>query len=54
MYHKVVRAEVKSIDEARGEVEAVVSSERPDRSGDIIRQGSWELRNFKKHPVLLA
>ena len=54
MYHKVVRAEIKSVNESTGEVEAVVSGEKPDRSGDVIRQQTWELRNFKKHPVLLA
>ena len=54
MYHKVVRAEIKSVDEARGEVDAVVSSEKADRSGDVIRQQTWELKNFKRHPVLLA
>jgi hypothetical protein len=54
MYHKVVRAEIKAVNEAKGEVDAVVSSEKPDRSGDVIRQEFWDLKNFRKHPVLLA
>jgi hypothetical protein len=54
MYHKVVRAEIKAVNEAKGEVDAIVSSEKPDRSGDVIRQEFWDLKNFRKHPVLLA
>ena len=54
MYHKVVRAEIKSVNESKGEVDAVVSSEKPDRSGDVIRQEFWDLKNFRKHPILLA
>jgi hypothetical protein len=54
MYHKVVRAEIKAVNEAKGEVDAVVSTEKPDRSGDVIRQEFWDLKNFRKHPILLA
>jgi hypothetical protein len=54
MYHKLVRAEVKAVNEAKGEVDAVVSSEKVDRSGDVIRQDFWDLKNFRRHPVLLA
>ena len=52
--YKVVRAAVKAVNEAKGEVDAVVSSERVDRSGDVIRQEFWDLKNFRRHPVLLA
>ena len=46
--------EMKVIDEARGLVSAIVSSEKQDRDGDVIRADGWNLGNFMRHPVLLA
>jgi hypothetical protein len=37
-----------------GSVHAVVSSERRDRDGDIIRVAGWDLDAFNRHPVLVA
>jgi len=37
-----------------GSVHAVVSSERRDRDGDIIRVAGWDLDAFHRHPVLVA
>ena len=51
---KLVRAETKLLDEKEGLVEAVVSTEAPDRDGDVIRQKYWDTDNFTKHPVLLS
>jgi hypothetical protein len=52
---KVYRPEgIKVIDESEGRVSAIVSSEKMDRDGDVIRAEGWELGNFNQHPVLLA
>jgi len=52
---KVYRAdEMKILDEANGRVSAIVSSEKLDRDGDVIRAEGWRLDNFNQHPVLLA
>ena len=48
------RAEIKGVDEDAGTVTAIVSTETPDRDGDIIRQSKWDKSNFDKHPALLA
>lgn len=51
---KIVKAETRVLDEARGKIHAVVSTEARDREGDIIRVSGWELTNFMKHPILLS
>ena len=52
---KVFRGEeMKVLDEATGRVSAVVSTEKVDRDGDVIRAEGWNLGNFLKHPVLLV
>ena len=52
---KVFRGEeMKVLDEATGRVSAVVSTEKVDRDGDVIRAEGWKLGNFLKHPVLLV
>lgn len=51
---KIFRGEIKGVDVEAGTVTAVVSTEAPDRDGDIIRVAGWDLGNFNKHPVLLA
>ena len=54
-YRKVVASgATKVVDEKAGRIHAVVSTETPDRSGDIIRQEFWKLDHFLKHPVLLS
>lgn len=48
------KAEVTKSSEEDGVVEAVVaSSSILDRQGDIIEQDGWELKNYKKNPVIL-
>lgn len=32
---------------------AVASSEVEDRQGEVVRQSGWDLKNFKKNPILL-
>ena len=46
--------EMKVLDEAEGRITAVVSNEKKDRDGDVIRAEGWNLNNFMKHPVLLV
>ena len=36
-----------------GGLEFVLSDETPDRMGDIILAGGWDLENFKKNPIAL-
>ena len=54
MIRQLGRYEVKVLDAKAGRVEAVVSTESMDRQGDIIRQDGWDLKNFMRHPILLA
>lgn len=49
---KLFRAETKALDGNR--IEAVLSTESPDREGDVVVQRFWALDNFMKHPVLLS
>lgn len=42
-----------SIDEAKREVAAVISTETKDRDKDIIIQSGWHLKNFRKTPSVL-
>lgn len=51
---KLVRPDIKVLDAKQGRIHAVVSTETPDRDGDIIRVAGWDLDNFLKHPVLLS
>ena len=51
---KVLRPEIRAVNETDSTVTAVVSSESIDREGDVIRVAGWDLKSFRKHPVLLA
>lgn len=50
--HKFATASTKKLSE--NQIEAVVSTEKPDRSGDIVRQEGWDLASFLEHPLLLS
>jgi len=45
--------EIKSISDEERTLEAVASDETKDRYRDIIRADGWDLKNFKKNPVLM-
>ena len=51
--HKLIRAEIRVVDEKAGRVHAVVSTETKDRQGDVIRVAGWDLADFAVHPVLV-
>jgi hypothetical protein len=51
---KVFRGTTKVLDEDRGIVSAIVSSESMDRDGDVIRAEGWDMTSFLLHPVLLS
>lgn len=36
-----------------GTYEFVASDETPDRYGDIVRVAGWELKNYRKNPIVL-
>lgn len=44
---------VKAIDKENRVVDFVISTETVDRYGDIIRVGGWDLKQYKKNPVVL-
>lgn len=46
-----IEAEVKALKE--GEFEVIASTSDKDRMGDIVKVDGWELKNFKKNPVML-
>jgi len=54
--NKFVPIKIKSVNEEKGLVEAVVSSESIDRYGEIIEVNAYtkRLKTFMKHPVLLS
>ena len=54
--NKFFPVKVKSVDEARGIVEAVVSDNSIDRYGDVIQPTAYKsrLKDFMQHPVLLS
>lgn len=47
---KSIQALVEKID---GKLIAVASSETQDRMGDVLKADGWDLKNFKRNPVLL-
>jgi hypothetical protein len=53
---KFIPIEVRSFDEEKGTVEAIVSSEAIDRYGEVIKADAFKkrLKQFMKHPVLLS
>lgn len=49
---KVLPVEVKEADDERT-LEITISTESPDRDNDTIRASGWDLKNYKKNPVVL-
>lgn len=49
----VITVNVQSIDEEDHSFVAIASTDDEDRHGDVVEQGGWDLKNFKKNPVLL-
>ena len=43
---------IEQLDEGSKSFIAVASTEDEDRDKDIIRQDGWDLKNFKKNPVV--
>ena len=52
---KIINFEIKGVTESEDErsFEAIASTEAEDRDRDIIRVSGWQLKNYKKNPVLL-
>lgn len=44
---------IKKVDEEKREVTSVISTETEDRDKDIIEVRGWDLKNYKKNPVVL-
>jgi HK97 family phage prohead protease len=53
---KLFRGEIKGVDEASYTLEAVVSTKKTDRDGDVILPEAFKnrLKTYKQHPVLLS
>lgn len=51
--YRVLPVELKQIDEEKATLDAVFSTGKEDRHGDVVLQDGWDLKNFKKNPVIL-
>jgi HK97 family phage prohead protease len=52
MKRQLIQAVIKKVDEAKATLDAVFSTSDEDRHGDIVEQ-NWDLKSYKKNPVLL-
>lgn len=50
--YELIPIKIKSVDEESATLEAIFSTEDEDRHGDVVKQ-NWDLRGFKKNPVIL-
>jgi phage head maturation protease len=50
---KHMSVEIKAVDQAAGIYDIVISTETPDRDGDIIEVAGWQEENYLKNPVVL-
>ena len=50
---KLINFEIKNINEEERAFDAVASTEAIDRDGDILRAAGWDIKNYKKNPVVL-
>lgn len=59
-----IRAHVKALDfgaieklakakDQNGSFDVIISTEDTDRSGEIVKQSGWELKNYKNNPIVL-
>ena len=53
MIKKLFNIELKGVDKENKSLEAIFSSQKEDRHGDVVMQDGWELKNFKTNPVIL-
>lgn len=51
--HMTLPVTVKSVDKENHSLVAIFSSQKEDRHGDIVMQDGWDLKNFKKNPVII-
>ena len=45
--------EIKSVNKDMGTLDAIFSTQDVDRHGDVVMQEGWDLKHFKKNPVIL-
>jgi hypothetical protein len=50
--YELLNIKIKGVEEETFTLEAIFSTEDEDRHGDIVRQ-NWDLKQFKKNPVIL-
>lgn len=53
MLYKDFSVDIKSVDENEAVIEAVFSTADIDRHGEKVSQEGWQLKDFKKNPVIL-
>ena len=46
--------EIKDVDESKRKVTHLISTAALDRGGDIVNVDGWDLRNYRKNPVVLV
>jgi len=42
------------LEKKEGEIMGIASTQTPDRDGEVINQDGWDLKSFKKNPVIMA
>ena len=50
---KLFNIETKNVDKEYKTLKATLSSQQKDRYGDVVIQEGWDLKNFKKNPVII-
>ena len=50
---KLFYIDVKKVDKENASLHAIFSTQHEDRHGDKVIQEGWDLKNFKKNPVIL-
>jgi HK97 family phage prohead protease len=50
---KLFNIDVKSVDEANRQITFCFSDDQEDRMGEIVDQGSWDVKNYMNNPLIL-
>src|SRR4051812_28452648 len=53
LFKQYVPDEAKKVNDDLLQIDFTISSSSIDRSHDVIQQDGWELKNYKKNPIVL-
>ncbi len=51
--YKFFKTKATSIDAANKTIKFIISDDQPDRMGEIVDQGSWDLKSYQENPIVL-